>query len=82
MAIFSALNEFYLGFFCLFVFVFLFFLLFRAEDVACGTFQAGVKSELQLPAYATAMPDRTHAGDLHRRDQTHILMDTTQVHFC
>ena len=55
----------------------------------------GVESELQLPAYATAtaMPDQSHVCDLHHsswhrqilnllsetRDQTRILMDTSQV---
>ena len=50
------------------------------------------------PAYAraTAMPDPSHIGDLHHssqqrrilnplreaRDWTHILMDTSQIHFC
>ena len=56
----------------------------------------GVQSELQLPAYTTAMatPDPSHICDLHcsswhcwilnplsgARDQTCILMDTSQVH--
>ena len=56
----------------------------------------GVESELQLPAYATAtgMPDLCHICDLHHsswkhrihnpqseaKDQTHVLMDTSQVH--
>ena len=55
----------------------------------------GVESELQLPAYATAiaMPDPSHVCDLHysswqcqilnpvreARDRTCILMDTSQV---
>ena len=51
----------------------------------------GVKSELQLPAYATATPDQSHKCKLHRssrrmlnplskaREKTHILMDTSQV---
>ena len=46
----------------------------------------GVKSELQLPAYAeaTATPDLSCVCDLHRnmsraRDQTHILMDISRV---
>ena len=57
----------------------------------------GVESELQLPAYATttATQDPSHVCDLHHssqkcrvlnplikaRYQTHILMDTGQVHF-
>ena len=53
----------------------------------------GVESELQLPAYATVAPDLSHIFDLHRslqqhwihnplseaKDQTHIVMDTSQV---
>ena len=55
----------------------------------------GVESELQMPAYATATATRdlSHVCDLHHssqqhwilnalskaRDQTHILMDTSQV---
>ena len=58
----------------------------------------GVKSELQLPACATgtARWDPSHICDLHHRsrqrripdplsktqDQTCILMDTSQIHFC
>ena len=56
----------------------------------------GVTSELQLPAYTTAMPDTSHIRKLyhsslqHRildplseaRDRTYILMDTSQIHFC
>ena len=57
----------------------------------------GVKLELQLPAYATvtAMQDLRHTCDLYygtwqywipdplreARDRTHILMDTSQIHF-
>ena len=57
----------------------------------------GVESELQLPAYAiaTATQDPSQVSDLYHssqqgwipgppskaRDQTHILMDTSQVHF-
>ena len=57
----------------------------------------GAESELQLPAYttATAMPDPGHICNLHHsswqpwilnplnkaRDGTHILMDTSQVHY-
>ena len=55
----------------------------------------GVESQLQLPTYttATAMQDPSHVCDLHpssqqywilnrlikARDQTHVLMDTSQV---
>ena len=58
----------------------------------------GVKSELQLLAYATATATRnlSHVCDLphslqqnriphplsEARDQTHILMDTSRIHFC
>ena len=58
----------------------------------------GVESELQLPAYATATAtqDLSHLCDRHRssrpcwilnplseaRDRTHILVDTSRVHFC
>ena len=46
----------------------------------------GVESELQLLAYTTAMPDPSHICNLHQilnplrdaRDQTQILMDTSQ----
>ena len=57
----------------------------------------GVKSELQLPAYtiAAATPDWSHVCDLHHssgqrwilnplseaREQTHVLMDPSQIHF-
>ena len=55
----------------------------------------GVKSVLQLLAYATATPDTSRIYDLHHsswehqilnprsedRDPTPILMDTSQVHF-
>ena len=55
----------------------------------------GVESEPQLPATATAMPDPSLVYDLHQswrqhrilnplnkaRDQTHILMDTSQISF-
>ena len=55
-----------------------------------------VKLELWLLAYATAIPDLSHVCDLHPqssqqswilnslskdRDQTHMLMDTSQVRF-
>ena len=57
----------------------------------------GVKSELLLLAFATAtaMPDPSHLCDLHHnsrqhrilnpaieaRDRTHVLMNTSQVHY-
>ena len=58
----------------------------------------GVELELWLPVYTTAMAiqDPNHVCNLHRsswqhqilnplreaRDQTHVLMDTSWVHFC
>ena len=79
---------------CLFFCFVLFVLLFRAIPAACGSSQARVESELQLPATATAVWDPSHFCNLYHnswqcqilnpvsnaRDQTHILMDTTQVH--
>ena len=69
--------------------------LFRAVPEAYRSLQAGVESELQLPAYtaATAPPDLSLIRDLwhslwqcwilnplrEARDQTRILMDTSQV---
>ena len=55
----------------------------------------GVKSELQPPAYTTAMRDPSHVCDLHHspqqcqilnplseaRDRTRILQDTSQIRF-
>ena len=62
--------------------------------MAYGGSQAGVKSELQLPAYAraTAMPDPSCVYNLHHSsrqhrilnplkeagDQTYVLMDASQ----
>ena len=56
----------------------------------------GVESDLQMPAYATAMQDLSHICDLHHssrqrripnplsksRDGTRIVMDTSEVHYC
>ena len=72
-----------------------FFLLFRAALLTNGSSQARVESELQLPAYAmvTAAQD---VCDLHHssqqdqipdplseaRDQTQMLIDTSQFHVC
>ena len=82
-------------FVCLLVCFVLFHLLFRAEPAAYGSSQARVKLELQLPAYTTAIEaqDPSHVYDLHHsswqhwilnslsevRNQTHSLMDTSQV---
>ena len=73
------------------------FLLFRAAPVAYGGSQAKGPSELQLPAYATAIAtlDLSHVfNPYHRsqqcqipdplseaRDRTRILMDTTLILF-
>ena len=75
--------------------LFFFFFYFRAFCRACGNSQAGVKVELQLQAYATATAtqDMSHIWNLQynsqqhwnlnplsgARDQTCILMDTSQV---
>ena len=44
-----------------------------ATSAACGSSQLGVKSELQLPAYATAtaMPGPSHICDLHHSSWQH-----------
>ena len=56
----------------------------------------GVELELQLPTTATATQDPSHVCDLHHSsqqgrilnplseagDQTQVLMDTSQVHYC
>ena len=76
-----------------FVWLNFFFVFFRAAPAAYGSSQAGVKSELQLLTYITAMPDPSLICDLcwslwqcrilnplsKARDQTHILMDTNWV---
>ena len=81
-----------------FILFILFYLLFRATLIAYGSSWLGVDLELQLPAYTTvtATWDLGHISDLHRssqqgqilnplseaKDQTCVLMDTSQVHFC
>ena len=61
--------------------------------MAYGIPRLGVESELQLPAYTTAttMPDASCVCKLHyrilnplseARDQTHVLMVTSQVCYC
>ena len=69
-----------------------FFLFFRATPKAYGSSRLGVKSELQLLAYATAMQDPSLICNLQHnsqqcwilnplskaREQTHILMDTAE----
>ena len=68
---------------------------FKATLVACESSRLGVKSELQLLAYATASAtqDSSHVCCLHHsslqcqipdplseaRDQTRVLMDTSQI---
>ena len=65
--------------------------------MAYGSSQVGVESELWLLVYATATAtwDLTHVCDVHHssqqsqilnlprmaRDQTHVFMDTSQVHY-
>ena len=73
------------------------FFFFRADPWHMEVPRLGVKSELQLPAYATAiaMPDLSRICDLHHssqqcqipdplseaRDQTSILMDASWIRF-
>ena len=79
---------------CLYSFIFI-FLHFRAIPTAHGSSRLGVKLEPQLSAYATAMGDPCCIHDLHysswqcwiieplsmAKVGTHILMDTSQIHF-
>ena len=76
---------------------FLFFLLFRATPAVHVSSQLGVESQLQLPAYTTGTATQDlihvchphHSSQQHRisnplneaRDRTHILKDTSQIHF-
>ena len=78
-------------------FSFSFFVFLRLYPRQMEVPRLGVKSELQLQAYttATAMWDPSHICDIHHssqqgsilnplgeaRDQTPILMDTSQVHY-
>ena len=80
-----------------FVFCFCFCLIFRTAPAAYGSSRLRVESELQLPAYTTATEtqDPSHVCELHHsswqhqipnplskaRDQTSILMDTSQIRF-
>ena len=80
-----------------FFFFFFFFLLFRAAIKAHEVPRLGIKLEMQLPAYTTAIAtlDPTHIFNLYcssrqhwilnplskARVQTCIFMDTSQVHF-
>ena len=81
----------------IFVFIFIFIFLGDDAPTAYGIPRLGVKSELGLPGYATATaaPDQSHVCNLHQsslqhwilnplsgaRDQTCVLMDTSQVHY-
>ena len=74
------------------------FVLLGLHPQHMGVPRLGVELELQLLAYATAtaMPDPSRVCDLHHslkqcqtldplieaRNRTHILMDTSRVHFC
>ena len=74
-----------------------FFFAFRAAPLAYGGSQAGVQTELQLPAYTTATAtwapscifELHHSSRQHRicnllnkaRDGTHNLMVPGQIHF-
>ena len=78
------------------VFLYIYIYIFRTACEACGSFQAGVESELQLLAYATATapPDLSHICDQNSqqcqilnplswaRDWTLILMDTSRACLC
>ena len=82
---------------CIFHFFFFFFGFLGPHSQHMEVPRRGVESELQLLALitATAMPDPSHACDLHHnswqrrtlnsvikpRDRTHILMDTSWIHF-
>ena len=75
---FQIMASFFLSFF--------FFLLFRATPTAYRNSQARVKSELQLPAYITAIAmweptSQLTATQSEARDRTGILMDTSRIHF-
>ena len=87
-----------IGFFCFCFFFFFFFVCLRSRPHHREVPRLGVKSELKLLAYttATAMPDSSHVCDLchssqqcrlfsplsKARDQTHVLIDSRQVHYC
>ena len=82
----------------LFVCLFVCFCFIEPHPWHMEIFQLGVELELQLPAYATATatPDPSLICDLQHssqqcwilnplseaRGQTHILMNTSQIHFC
>ena len=80
------------------MYLFIFGLFLRAAPHHMEVLRLGVESELQLPAYATAMAmwDPSRVCNLHQgsqrhqilnplseaRDRTHIRKDTSQIHFC
>ena len=80
------------------LFIFFFFLLFRAIPMTCGGSQARGQIRAKLPAYATAtaVQDLSHVCDLYHsswqrwilnplseaRDRTCGFMDTSQTCFC
>ena len=78
LSMYSVITQIKLFWFVFFFFKFNFyFFCLRAVPAACGSSQAGVKSELQMPAYATAtaMPDLTHIHDLHHSSQQHQILN-------
>ena len=77
---------------CFFIFIFIFSVFLGPYPRHMEIPRLGVASELQLPAPATAMWDPSHGFDLHHssrilnplkaRNQTHVLMDASWVHYC
>ena len=95
------MRETDLPFYFFFSFSFFFFFFFAFQGLTCGIWTdpgLGVKSELQLPAYTTAIAtwDPNHGWDLHHRsrqqqipnplsearDGTCILRDASWIRFC
>ena len=78
------------------IYLFIYFCLFRAAPAAYEVPRLGVQSELQPPAFATAMKDPSQDCRLYHnswklnpwilnplskaRDRTRVLMDASQVH--
>ena len=52
-----------------------FFFFVRAAPMAYGGSQLEVEPELQLPAYATAMPDPSRIYDLPHSSQQHLILN-------
>jgi len=78
---------------CFFIFIFIFSVFLGPYLRHMEIPRLGVASELQLlSATATAMWDPSHGFDLHHssrilnplkaRNQTHVLMDASRVHYC